>query len=140
MPIGCDEEMMIKKKSFPVIRLFPVFVSMFEQVAHLLNKLNASSQVHAKVNELPFNSLLLILFLLQDEHVMVEELLQFFIGEVDTQLFQAVVLKKARYQESARASNGGKTVLLHRRTLPPDFGIRTLELLKGSCTEYCISH
>ena len=50
---------------------------------YLLNKLNAGSQVHAKVNELPDDTLLLVLLLLQDEHVVVEELSQFLIGEVD---------------------------------------------------------
>ena len=59
---------------------------------HLLNKLNAGSQVHAEVNELPDDALLLVLLLLQDEHGVVEELLQFLIGEVDTQLFQCVEL------------------------------------------------
>ena len=60
--------------------------------AHLLNKLNAGSQVHTEVNELPFNSFFLVLLLLQDKHVVVEELLQFLIGEVDAELLQAVEL------------------------------------------------
>ena len=60
---------------------------------YLLNKLNAGSQVHAKVNELPLNALFLILFLLQNKHVVVEKLLQFFIGEVDAKLLQAVELE-----------------------------------------------
>ena len=58
----------------------------------LLNKFNAGSQVHTKVNELPFNSFFLVLLLLQDKHVVVEELLQFLIGEVDAELLQAVEL------------------------------------------------
>ena len=58
----------------------------------LLNQLNASGQIHAKVDERPNNALLLVLLLLQDKHVVVEKLLQFFIGEVDTQLLHAVVL------------------------------------------------
>ena len=60
---------------------------------YLFNQLNAGSQVHTKVNELPDNTLLLVLLLLQDEHGVVEELLQFLIGEVDAQLFHAVVLR-----------------------------------------------
>ena len=59
---------------------------------YLLNKLNAGSQVHTEVNELPDNALLLVLLLLQDEHGVVEELLQFLIGEVDAQLLHTVVL------------------------------------------------
>ena len=50
---------------------------------YLFNKINAGSQVHAEVNELPDDTLLLVLLLLQDEHVVVEELSQFLIGEVD---------------------------------------------------------
>ena len=64
----------------------------FIKTAYLLNKLNAGSQVHAEVDKLPLNPLFLVLFLLQDKHVMVEKLLQFFIGEVDAKLLQAVVL------------------------------------------------
>ena len=59
---------------------------------YLLNKINAGSQVHAEVNELPDDTLLLVLLLLQDEHVVVEELLQFLIGEVDAQLLHTVIL------------------------------------------------
>ena len=63
---------------------------------YLFNELNASSQVHPKVNELPFNAFLLVLLLFQHEHVVVEELLQFLIGEVDAQLLQAVELCKKK--------------------------------------------
>ena len=95
MPIGCQDGIIIVHKSFSH-QIFFFCQYTLALVAHLLNKLNASSQIHAKVNELPVNSLLLVLFLLEDKHVMVEELLQFFIGEVDTQLFQTVVLQRKR--------------------------------------------
>jgi len=62
------------------------------QEGYLLNELNAGSQIHPKVNECPFNSFLLVLLLLQHEHVVVEELLQFLIGEVDAQLLKAIEL------------------------------------------------
>ncbi len=61
---------------------------------NLLNELNASSQVHAEVNELPNNALLLVLLLFQNKHGVVEKLLQFLISEVDAQLLHAVVLEK----------------------------------------------
>lgn len=61
--------------------------------SYLLNEVNASLQVHAKVNELPFNSLFLVLLLLQNKHVVVEKLLQLFIGEVDAELLKGVVLQ-----------------------------------------------
>ena len=58
----------------------------------LLNELDAGSQVHTKVDEFPLNAFLLILLLFQHEHVVVEELLQTFVGVVDAQLLEAVVL------------------------------------------------
>ena len=59
---------------------------------HLLNEVDAGLQVHAKVDELPLDALLLVLLLLQHEHVVVEELLQLLIGEVDAELLKAVEL------------------------------------------------
>ena len=47
---------------------------------------------HTKINENPVNSFLLVLFLLKDEHVVVEELLQTLVGVVDTQLLEGVEL------------------------------------------------
>lgn len=61
-------------------------------LGYLLNELDAGGQVHAEVNELPLDALLLVLLLLQHEHVVVEKLLQFLVGEVDAQLLQAVKL------------------------------------------------
>ena len=60
---------------------------------HLFNELNTSCQVHSKVNELPNDSFLLVLLLLQDKHVVVEELLQLLISEVDAQLLKGVELQ-----------------------------------------------
>ena len=60
---------------------------------YLLNEINASLQIHTKVNELPLNAFLFVFFLLQYEHVVVKELLESFIGIVDTQLLKAVELK-----------------------------------------------
>lgn len=57
------------------------------------DKLNARLQVKSEVNEVPLNSLSLVLLLLQDKHGVVEELLQLFIGVVDAQLFKGVVLQ-----------------------------------------------
>ena len=58
------------------------------------NELDAGSQVHPKVNERPLDAFSFVLLLLQHEHVVVEKLLQFLIGEVDAQLLQAVELNK----------------------------------------------
>jgi hypothetical protein len=59
---------------------------------YLFNHLNASQQVHAEINESPVDTLFLVFLLLEDEHVMVEELLELLICEVNTQLFETVVL------------------------------------------------
>lgn len=59
---------------------------------YLLNQLDTGLEIHTEVNKLPINTLTLVLFLFQDEHVVVEELLQFLIGEVDAQLLKTVVL------------------------------------------------
>jgi hypothetical protein len=63
-----------------------------KNLGYLLNQFNASCQIHAKVNESPLDSLSLVLFLFKHKHVMVEELLKFLVGEVDTELLEAVVL------------------------------------------------
>ena len=64
----------------------------FRSQTDLLNELNAGGQVHPEVDELPLDAFLLVLLLLQHEHVVVEKLLQFLVGEVDAQLLQAVIL------------------------------------------------
>jgi len=64
------------------------------QDAHgLLDQVDAGLQIHTEVDERPLDALLLVLLLLQDEHVMVEELLQTFVGVVDTQLLERIVLE-----------------------------------------------
>ena len=71
---------------------------------HLLDEVDAGLQVHAEVNELPLDALLLVLLLLQHEHVVVEELLQLLVGEVDAQLLEAVELQAG----TGRSGSGGQ--------------------------------
>ena len=59
---------------------------------YLFDQVDTSKQVHAEINEGPIDAFLLIFFLFQYEHVMVEELLQFLIGEVDAKLLKTVEL------------------------------------------------
>ena len=66
---------------------------------YLLDELDAGGQVHPEVDECPLNAFLLVLLLLQHEHVVVEELLQFLVGEVDAQLLQAVELSNGERKE-----------------------------------------
>ena len=63
-------------------------------VGYLLDELDAGRQVHPEVDEGPLDAFLLVLLLLQHEHVVVEKLLQFLVGEVDAQLLQAVELHR----------------------------------------------
>ena len=66
----------------------------FRSQTDLLDELDAGGQVHPKVDELPLDAFLLVLLLLQHEHVVVEKLLQFLVGKVDAQLLKAVELNK----------------------------------------------
>ena len=58
------------------------------------DEVNAGLQVQAKVNKVPLDALPLVFLLLQDEHGVVEELLQFLVGVVDTQLLKGVELQR----------------------------------------------
>ena len=50
-------------------------------------------QVHTKIDEGPLDTFTFVLFLLKNEHVVVEELLQFLVGEIDAKLLETVVLR-----------------------------------------------
>ena len=76
-----------------IIGYSTLFLWPYHRPTNLLNKVNTLLQVHAEIDELPLDSLFLVLLLLQDEHVMIEELLETFVGVVDTQLFERVVLQ-----------------------------------------------
>lgn len=64
--------------------------------SYLLDEVNAGLKVQAEVDELPLDALSLVLLLFEDEHVVVEELLQFLVGEVDAKLLKGVVLDGVR--------------------------------------------
>ena len=59
-----------------------------------LDELDAGQQVEAEVDEVPLDALSLVLLLLQDEHGVVEELLQTLVGVVDAELLEGVVLRR----------------------------------------------
>jgi hypothetical protein len=61
-----------------------------DDTQRLFDQINAGLQVETEVDEGPGNALPFVLLLLQDEHVMVEELLQFLVDKVDPKLFEAV--------------------------------------------------
>ncbi len=59
-----------------------------------LDELDAGQQVEAEVDEVPLDALSLVLLLLQDEHGVVEELLQTLVGIVNAELLEGVVLRQ----------------------------------------------
>jgi hypothetical protein len=61
---------------------------------YLFDEIDASLKVHPEVDERPGDALPLVFLLLQDEHVVVEELLQLLVREVDAQLLETVKLGK----------------------------------------------
>jgi hypothetical protein len=54
-----------------------------ESVPYLLDELDASLQVETEIDEHPLDAFSSVLLLFQNEHVVVEELLQFFVDEVN---------------------------------------------------------
>lgn len=63
-----------------------------EFIKHLFDQIDAGQQIHTEINKLPMNTFSGIFFLFEYEHVMVEKLLQFFIGKVDAKLFKTIIL------------------------------------------------
>ena len=59
---------------------------------YFFNQVDAGFQIHPEIDELPLDAFLLVFFLLKDEHVIVEELLETFVGVVDAHLFERVEL------------------------------------------------
>ena len=49
-------------------------------------------EIKTEIDEDPVDAFPLVLFLLENEHVMVEELLQLLVGQVDTNLLESVEL------------------------------------------------
>ena len=83
-----------------------VAVKLPDQLGYLLNKFDTLLQIHAEINEGPFNAFTLIFFLFQNEHVMVKELLQFFISEIDAKLFETVELIDFCFLKNVLAHGG----------------------------------
>lgn len=69
-----------------------------QQTYRLLYEVNAGLQIQTKVNEIPLYALPLVLLLLQNEHGVVEELLQLLICVVNTQLLKGVQLMKKKVE------------------------------------------
>eukprot|EP00732_Lithocolla_globosa_P001105 Lithocolla_globosa_v1_NODE_497_length_3887_cov_213.445459.p3 type:complete len:150 gc:universal NODE_497_length_3887_cov_213.445459:2167-2616(+) len=93
---------------------------------HLLfNQINGGLQIQTEVNKLPFHTLSQILLLFQNKHVVIEKLLEFFVGQVDTELFKAVLLKDLE-TGNIQATNKGLCSNGHLQSRV-DFGNNPLE-------------
>ena len=69
----------------------PAFLVQEGHNAHgLLDQLDRRLQIQSKVDKLPFDTFSLVFLLLEDEHGVVEELLQFLVGVVDAELLKRV--------------------------------------------------
>merc|ERR1719412_967422 len=78
----------------------------------LLKHDDTGSQVHTEVNHGPVNAFLDILFLLNNEHVVVEELLQFFVDKVNGDLFKSIVFKNL---ETSNIKHSAEVGFFHGR-------------------------
>lgn len=70
-----------------------LFIQDRDDTQRLLNQLNAGLQIETKIDESPLDAFTLVFFLLQHEHVVVEELLKTLIDEVDPQLLKTVQIE-----------------------------------------------
>ena len=59
----------------------------------LLNQLDGSGKIKTEIDKDPVDAFPLVLFLLEDEHMVVEKLLELLVGEVDAQLLKGVELE-----------------------------------------------
>merc|ERR1712218_434210 len=87
----------------------------------LLKHDDSGSQVHTKVDHDPVNALTHVFLLLDDKHVVVEELLQLLVDKVDGDLLEAVVLEDL---EAGNIEHSTKVGLLHGGV---DEGVVTLD-------------
>ena len=72
-----------------------------DERTYLLDEFNASLKIKPEIDELPVDTFALVLFLFEDEHVVVEELLEFLVHEVYPDLLEAIVLQKGFFQSPA---------------------------------------
>ncbi|KAG8222884.1 hypothetical protein J437_LFUL003529 [Ladona fulva] len=70
---------------------------------YLLNEINAVLEVHSEIYESPRDPLYLVFLLFQHEHVVVEKLLELFVGEIDAELIKAVDLMRGNRRFCSKA-------------------------------------
>ncbi len=62
-------------------------------VTDLFDKLDTGLKIETEIDKFPLDSFSLVFFLFENEHVMIEELLELFVHKIDPQLFKGVELK-----------------------------------------------
>lgn len=62
-------------------------------------------KIHSEVNKRPLDSFAFVFLLFEDKHVMIEELLELFVGEVDAELFKTVELLETKEGKSNETEN-----------------------------------
>ena len=72
----------------------------------LLQQIDGGLQIETEVDELPFDPLALVLFLFEDEHSVVEELLQLLVGVVDAKLLERVDVEDLETGDIQNANEG----------------------------------
>uniref|UniRef100_A0A915KMT5 Uncharacterized protein n=1 Tax=Romanomermis culicivorax TaxID=13658 RepID=A0A915KMT5_ROMCU len=77
-------------------------------------ELNASLQIQTEIDKFPLNTLPFVLFLLQNEHVVVEKLLQTFVDEIDPLLFERVEVENF---ETGNVQNADEKAPIRRRNV-----------------------
>ncbi|KAI3485216.1 hypothetical protein L1887_51501 [Cichorium endivia] len=78
-----------------------------------LDEINGGLEIEAKVDKVPLDVLARVLFLLEHEHVVVEELLELLVGVVDAELLEAVDLEDleaGNVEDADEAALAGGTV------------------------------
>ena len=81
-----------------VLRLKNSGAFLQKQKSYFLNHFNCGQKIQTEINKGPVNTFFFVFFLFENEHVVIEELLQSFISEIDTQLFETIVLNARRRQ------------------------------------------
>jgi hypothetical protein len=76
-------------------------------MSYLIYKVDGGLQVESEVNELPLDAFPLVLLLLENEHGVVEQLLQLLVGVVDAELLKRVELKDFKTGHIENADEGG---------------------------------
>ena len=88
-----------------------LFVEQSHDTHGFLNQVNCGLQIQSEIDKLPLDTFALVLFLFQDEHGVVEELLQLLVSEVDAHLLKRIELKDFKTGHIENADERGSLAL-----------------------------